>query len=315
MCTENNNGDVLREISDKLELVEMAPGCRDVSVVKGRHRQVIELENDDLCEIEGVLCGAFKAKTPVLPDHRRDILEKSSHLVKNTFASLQGSKIADVINVDGSSTVHVGHVVNITEQIVLNPSRNELEYPGKLRDYSHYFYMVDRKHWLAEPCRGQVETLEKPAKYVIICHTATEEAFTQAENVLMLRLLQTFHIDSQGWADIAYNFCIGSDGNVYEGRGWSTVGSHTATYNRHSIGIAFMGCFLKHLPPKTALRKCRELIEHGVKIGAIREDYELVGHCQCRPFLSPGKRLFDEIKTWRNFNGQVVNTQACPLNL
>lgn len=48
-------------------------------------------------------------------------------------------------------------------------------------------------------------------------HTATDASYTQAENVLMLRLLQTFHIESQGWSDIAYNFCIGCDGNVYEG--------------------------------------------------------------------------------------------------
>lgn len=165
-------------------------------------------------------------------------------------------------------------------------------------------------------------------------HTATEEAYTQAENVLMLRLLQTFHIESRGWADIGYNFCIGSDGNVYEGmplslqfaliikiifynisgRSWFKVGCHTVTYNRYSVGIAFIGCFLNNLPPKSALKRCQDLIAHGVEIGAICPDYELVAHCQCRPFVSPGNRLFEEIKTWKNFNPDIVNTNLCILD-
>lgn len=29
--------------------------------------------------------------------------------------------------------------------------------------------------------------------------------------------MQGFHIETCKWPDIAYNFCIGSDGNVYEG--------------------------------------------------------------------------------------------------
>jgi peptidoglycan recognition protein len=30
----------------------------------------------------------------------------------------------------------------------------------------------------------------------------------------------------QGWSDIGYNFIVGEDGNVYEGRGWTKVGAH-----------------------------------------------------------------------------------------
>jgi hypothetical protein len=29
------------------------------------------------------------------------------------------------------------------------------------------------------------------------------------------------------YCDIGYSFLIGGDGNVYEGRGWDRVGSHT----------------------------------------------------------------------------------------
>ena len=39
-----------------------------------------------------------------------------------------------------------------------------------------------------------------------------------------------------GWDDIGYNFLVGEDGNVYEGRGWDTVGAHAAPHNTNSVG-------------------------------------------------------------------------------
>uniref|UniRef100_A0A6P7GXY5 Peptidoglycan-recognition protein SC2-like n=1 Tax=Diabrotica virgifera virgifera TaxID=50390 RepID=A0A6P7GXY5_DIAVI len=68
-------------------------------------------------------------------------------------------------------------------------------------------------------------------------HTATEEGFTQADNTLLVRLIQTFHIESRKWKDIAYNFVIGSDGLAYEGRGWGVIGSHTRNYNSKGISL------------------------------------------------------------------------------
>ena len=39
-----------------------------------------------------------------------------------------------------------------------------------------------------------------------------------------------------GWRDIGYNFVIGGDGHVYEGRGWKVVGAHTSGYNKVHVG-------------------------------------------------------------------------------
>lgn len=43
------------------------------------------------------------------------------------------------------------------------------------------------------------------------------------------------------WSDIGYNFLVGEDGNVYEGRGWGKKGAHTKPYNGKSIGICVIG--------------------------------------------------------------------------
>jgi hypothetical protein len=50
-------------------------------------------------------------------------------------------------------------------------------------------------------------------------------------------------MDNRGWQDIGYNFLIGGDGNVYEGRGWGIWGAHVPRYNSKSIGICVIGDF------------------------------------------------------------------------
>jgi N-acetylmuramoyl-L-alanine amidase len=41
-----------------------------------------------------------------------------------------------------------------------------------------------------------------------------------------MRNIQNFHMNTNGWADIGYNFCIGDPGQVYEGRGYGRHGAH-----------------------------------------------------------------------------------------
>lgn len=140
--------------------------------------------------------------------------------------------------------------------------------------------IIDRRSWLAQPAL-EYQDMKTPVPYVIICellqafhdlrenkvlilnlsaHTATESADTQAGMVYMVRMIQCFHIESRRWHDIAYNFLVGNDGNVYEGRGWTRVGAHTQGYNSRAIGISFVGCFMNEIPAQIALDACRALI-------------------------------------------------------
>lgn len=50
-------------------------------------------------------------------------------------------------------------------------------------------------------------------------------------------------MNTRKWSDIGYNFLVGEDGNVYEGRGWGKTGAHTVGYNSKSVGICFIGNF------------------------------------------------------------------------
>ncbi|KAL7745805.1 hypothetical protein ACLKA6_009999 [Drosophila palustris] len=161
--------------------------------------------------------------------------------------------------------------------------------------------IVPRHSWLAQMPMEEPVKLQLPVKYVVILHTATESSEKRAINVRLIRDIQCFHIESRGWNDIAYNFLIGCDGNIYEGRGWETVGAHTLGYNKIALGISFIGCFMRELPTTDALNMCRNLLARGVEDGYISADYRLICHCQCNSTESPGRRLFEEIQTWPHF--------------
>lgn len=140
--------------------------------------------------------------------------------------------------------------------------------------------------------------LEKPVPYVIISHTASETGQKQSEMVYLVRYIQCFHIESRGWDDIAYNFLIGGDHQVYEGRGWDHVGAHTYGYNKKAIGISFVGTFMNMLPSRASLHTCKLLIQQGIELGHIDQNYKLLAHCQCSKTQSPGKMLYEELQKW-----------------
>ncbi|MEU4770882.1 peptidoglycan-binding protein [Micromonospora sp. NPDC023644] len=55
------------------------------------------------------------------------------------------------------------------------------------------------------------------------------------------RQIQNYHMDSNGWDDIGYNFLVDRDGRIYEGRGWQTQGAHATGYNTSHLGVCFIG--------------------------------------------------------------------------
>ncbi|XP_065089350.1 peptidoglycan-recognition protein LE [Ochlerotatus camptorhynchus] len=198
-----------------------------------------------------------------------------------------------------NSTNVKGHETEPVEQVERN--RDEIFVSNVSKKINaKVLRIIDRRSWLAQPALDH-QDLNTPVPYVVISHTATESADTQAGMVYMVRMIQCFHIESRRWHDIAYNFLVGNDGNAYEGRGWKRIGAHTHGYNSRAIGISFVGCFMNEIPAQIALEACKALIERGIENGYIQPDYKLLAHCQCSATESPGRRLFEELKTWPNW--------------
>lgn len=158
--------------------------------------------------------------------------------------------------------------------------------------------MISRVQWVAQPPVQPANDLKTPVPYVVILHSATDNCSVQAACVLHVRYIQSFHVDSNRWWDIGYNFLVGGDGLAYEGRGWTKEGAFAYGYNAKAIGIAFIGTFNTIMPPRQQILAAKRLIALGVEKGYISKDYKLLAHRQLSPTQSPGDMLFADMKSW-----------------
>ncbi|XP_071979870.1 peptidoglycan recognition protein 1-like [Engystomops pustulosus] len=145
------------------------------------------------------------------------------------------------------------------------------------------------------------DNLRSPVPWAIIHHTATPSCSSRAACTSQARSIQDHHTRTNKWCDIGYNFLIGNDGSIFEGRGWSKVGAHAKGSNSKSIGISFIGNFQNSLPSAAAISAAKSLISCGVKLKKIRSDYKLKGHSDVFSTECPGRSLYNNIKTWPRF--------------
>ncbi|XP_027801756.2 peptidoglycan recognition protein 1 [Marmota flaviventris] len=161
--------------------------------------------------------------------------------------------------------------------------------------------IVPRSEWGARPSECS-QPLRQPVRYVVISHTAGSNCDTPASCRQQAQNVQHYHASTRRWCDVAYNFLIGEDGLVYEGRGWNIKGEHTGpTWNPISIGITFMGNYMERVPPPRAIRAAQSLMACGVATGALRPDYEIKGHRDVQQTLSPGDQLYAIIQNWPHY--------------
>lgn len=102
-------------------------------------------------------------------------------------------------------------------------------------------YIKSRASWGARtPNTGGSNNPE----YVIIHHSGEEnDAWSPiyTTDSSFQKRIQDFHIDGRGWGDIGYNYGIGQDASILEGRNPEHEGAHTSGYNTRGVGIVLHG--------------------------------------------------------------------------
>ncbi|CAL8105813.1 unnamed protein product [Calicophoron daubneyi] len=159
--------------------------------------------------------------------------------------------------------------------------------------------VVSRSEWGA---RSPVEKtlMHDPKPYAIIHHTATSTCSGDHCKTVM-KGIQNFHMDTRGWSDIGYNFLVGADGVVYEGRGWGVLGTHARGWNNVSYGFSVVGNFMTNTPTQAALSAIRAMIEQAVKRGYLTQTYNVLGHRDVGNTSCPGDAFYEIIKTWPDY--------------
>ena len=114
-----------------------------------------------------------------------------------------------------------------------------------------------------------------------------------------------------GWDDIGYNFLIGADGRVYEGRGWNRIGAHTKGWNDVAIAFSVMGDYSDHVPNAVAINALKTMINNAVKLNKLTSDFKMFGHRDVRQTECPGDAFYKMITAWSHF-GQLPPVKPTP---
>lgn len=114
--------------------------------------------------------------------------------------------------------------------------------------------------------KGDTQTYY-PAQALTVHHTAGSNNLSQDYSATV-RAIYSYHVQTNGWSDIGYQYLIDGYGKVYEGRNsghtsrscltaggdgsdfahqtstdYVVTGAHVGNYNSGNVGIALMGCY------------------------------------------------------------------------
>lgn len=106
--------------------------------------------------------------------------------------------------------------------------------------------VVARAGWGADEAMSPEAPEYNPdVKAVFVHHSAGTNDYSCAESPALVRGIYAYHVQTNGWKDLGYNFLVDKCGTVFEGRKGGidqpVLGAHTYGWNRESAGIAVLG--------------------------------------------------------------------------
>jgi len=174
-----------------------------------------------------------------------------------------------------------------------------------------------RAEWAADERIRRGTPSFAPLTKLIVHHTVTPNGDDPATQ---LRAIYRFHVNSNGWNDIAYNLLIDHTGRIWEGRyarayaagephdgedgqGRGVIGGHAKDHNTGSCGVSLLGTFSDAAPTAAMMLSLRQVLawkagRHGIDPLAT-DPYTRVG--------DGGTSTFPNIAAHRD-----VRATACP---
>jgi flagellar hook assembly protein FlgD len=115
--------------------------------------------------------------------------------------------------------------------------------------------IVSRESWGADEEIVRASPNFAPAlRLAVVHHTAGTNSYTRAQAPAVVRGIEVYHVQGNGWNDIGYNFLVDRFGTIYEGRGGgvdqNVIGAHSQGFNTGTVGVALIGNYTAAVPPK-----------------------------------------------------------------
>ncbi|MEP7112878.1 MAG: N-acetylmuramoyl-L-alanine amidase [Ilumatobacteraceae bacterium] len=199
--------------------------------------------------------------------------------------------------------------------------------------------IVTRAQWGAdESIRDNNIVGWAPFRKIVVHHTASPN-FVK-DPAATVRYGYKLHVVDRGFTDIGYNFLIGPDGEIFEGRrarkygkgelhtgedgaGNAIIGGHSKGRNAGTCGIALIGNFMKTSPSSAAIESLIHLAAWEAqrhKIDPLGSDeyiatdatkltfFNIVGHRGIGSTLCPGNRMAASMPWLRSQVAERVGT-------
>ena len=156
----------------------------------------------------------------------------------------------------------IGDVTRIKAHLVWSP---ETLIPLRAPTATVTPSIVPRSVWGAdEQIRRGPPSYATGIRFAIVHHTAGRNGYSRAEAAAIVKGIQLFHVQGNGWNDIGYNFLVDRFGTVYEGRfggvDRNVVGAHAQGFNTGAVGIALLGTYEDVSPSAAAQDAIARLI-------------------------------------------------------
>lgn len=116
--------------------------------------------------------------------------------------------------------------------------------------------IISRAEWGAKPWRSGVYSVPASERdWFVVHYHGGEPRYDRGD--ANAREIESIHLNN-GWSGVGYNFIVGQDGAIREGRGWNLVGAHCPGKNRSGIGV-YVAIGGSQKPSKAALESVRAL--------------------------------------------------------
>jgi hypothetical protein len=108
--------------------------------------------------------------------------------------------------------------------------------------------IISRFSWQAdESIRRHPPRYADKVHYAVVHHTAGSNAYTRTQAAAIVRGIEIYHVEGNGWDDIGYNFLVDKYGQVFEGRYGGVdrpvIGAHALGFNVGASGVAVIGSY------------------------------------------------------------------------
>jgi hypothetical protein len=225
---------------------------------------------DDWYELEAVDAtddGPDPSSTEARDAERRGPRDRavSDYLAVGSATDVQVELVgADDVGLDEVEVV-VLDTHGLNESVLERVARELNRRPQPAEASSVPTWIKPRSAWGArwvDPSR--VSSARGGVTRAIVHHTAGRNGYSQSEVPGIIRGIQNWHIDGNGWTDIGYNVVIDRFGGVWEGRvgglDKAIVGAHAAGHNSGSVGVSVLGNYVSVTPEWASISALAKVI-------------------------------------------------------